>query len=79
MQEQEQKEPRCKFCDKKSSAGIIRLKHHWDGDHVGVEPCAKVPDEVNKESITALKMREVTKKKQNELLLEIGKGHWRVQ
>ena len=65
---------RCKFCDKKSSGGINRLKQHWAITHRGIEPCNKVPEEVKKEANVSLKIFNTEKDKRNELLKEIGSG-----
>lgn len=39
----------CKYCQKKVTGGVYRLKHHLAGTQKDVEACKAVPDEIKRE------------------------------
>ena len=65
---------RSKFCDQTCSGTVSRLKNHLAGNHKGMKPCLKVPEDVKLQCQDALKNFSEQKSARNELLHEIGMG-----
>ncbi|KAF8407332.1 hypothetical protein HHK36_006459 [Tetracentron sinense] len=64
----------CKFCNKKCTGGISRLKNHLAGTHYGMGACTKCPEDVKKKCEKALNDFKIQKQREAELVCSIGRA-----
>ncbi|KAF8380119.1 hypothetical protein HHK36_027591 [Tetracentron sinense] len=64
----------CKFCNKKCTGGISRLKNHLAGTHYGMGACTKCPEDVKKKCEKALNDFKIQKQRETELVCSIGRA-----
>ena len=60
----------CKYCQKKVTGGVYRLKHHLAGTQKDVEACKAVPDEIKREILQVCSRLQENLIKKTEAMVE---------